>query len=223
MKRAYYTEDTIDAVARGWLDDIASRIRARPVEFHPGRSALIVLDVQRYFREPSSHAHIPSLTPVIPRIRALQSAYARLDLPAVLTRHCNTPENAGLLATWWQDLIREGSYESEIIPELRMEKAVTLVKSQYDAFHGTDLERILREGGVTQIVVTGVMTHLCCESTARSAFVKGFSVFAPVDATATYNEDFHFASLLNLAHGFAVPVMSRDILERLKAEPHGKP
>ena len=48
------------------------------------------------------------------------------------------------------------------------------------------------------------MTHLCCETTARSAFVHGYEVFFLVDGTATYNQDFHRASLMNLAHGVAV-------------------
>jgi bifunctional isochorismate lyase/aryl carrier protein len=48
------------------------------------------------------------------------------------------------------------------------------------------------------------MTHLCCETTARAAFVRGFDVFFLVDGTATYNQDYHQATLLNLAHGVAV-------------------
>lgn len=55
------------------------------------------------------------------------------------------------------------------------------------------------------------MTHLCCETTARSAFIRGFDVFFTIDGTATYNEDFHFGTLYNLAHGFAVPLLIDEI------------
>jgi len=65
------------------------------------------------------------------------------------------------------------------------------------------------------VVICGVMTHLCCETTARSAFMRGFEVFFTVDGTATYTEAFHRASLLNLSHGFAVPVLVENILEKL--------
>jgi isochorismate hydrolase len=62
-----------------------------------------------------------------------------------------------------------------------------------------------------------VMTHLCCETTARSAFTRG-SGLLPVDGTATYNRAFHRASLLNLAHGFASLTFVEDILEKIRGE-----
>ena len=61
-------------------------------------------------------------------------------------------------------------------------------------------------------MVTGVVTHLCCETTARSAFVRGFQVTFPVDATVTYGEEHHLATLLNLAHGFAAVGFVEDVL-----------
>ena len=65
-------------------------------------------------------------------------------------------------------------------------------------------------------MIAGVLTHLCCETTARSAFVRGFKVFFTVDGTATYYEDFHRATLLNLSHGFAVPVLVDDIRKKME-------
>lgn len=216
MKTAYFAEDNIDSRSAAMLDELRSRVRLRDIRFEPRRSALLILDVQRYFSDPGSHAHIPSLPPVIDRIGELESAFVAAGLPVILTRHINTDEDAGLLGKWWKDLIRPGTGRAEIVPGLGQEAAVVVDKTQYDAFHGTDLEDILRDRGVTQVVITGVLTHLCCETTARSAFVRGFTVFMPVDGTATYDEDFHFGSLLNLAHGFAVPVLSRDLLEVLE-------
>ena len=59
------------------------------------------------------------------------------------------------------------------------------------------------------------MTHLCCETTARSAFVRGFDVFFLVDGTATYNIEFHMSSLLTLTHGFVHPVRFQEILDKM--------
>ena len=61
-------------------------------------------------------------------------------------------------------------------------------------------------------VISGVMTHLCCETTARAAFMRGFEVFFTVDGTATYNEALHRSSLLTLSHGFAIPVLIDELL-----------
>jgi isochorismate hydrolase len=60
------------------------------------------------------------------------------------------------------------------------------------------------------------MTHLCCETTARSAFIQGYVVFFVVDGTATYTESFHRGSLLSLSHGFAVPILVDEILGAFK-------
>jgi bifunctional isochorismate lyase / aryl carrier protein len=62
------------------------------------------------------------------------------------------------------------------------------------------------------------MTHLCCETTARSAFTHGFEVFFTIDGTATYNERFHIATLLNLSHGFALAVLVEEVIEMLTEE-----
>ena len=56
------------------------------------------------------------------------------------------------------------------------------------------------------------MANLCCESTARAAFMRGFEVFFTIDGTAANNKDFHMASLLNLSYGFAIPILTKEIL-----------
>ena len=87
---------------------------------------------------------------------------------------------------------------------LKVQPEEILIKSQYDAFYKSSLQEILEQEGVDQVVIGGVMTHLCCETTARSAFVRGYEVFFLVDGTATYNSQYHQATLRNLAHGVAV-------------------
>ncbi len=217
MKTTYFTEETIDAKAEAMLARVRDLVGRRDTPFAPDGCALLILDVQRYFSDPASHAFVPSLPPVIARIKELEAACTAAGRPVILTRHVNTDEDAGLLGDWWKDLIRAGTGFDEIVEELATAGSIVLEKTQYDAFHATDLEEILKERGVSQVVVTGVMTHLCCETTARSAFVRGLAVFLPVDCTATYNEEFHFGSLLNLAHGFAVPLLAKDIITRLEA------
>ncbi|GAB4302318.1 MAG: hypothetical protein Kow0090_17860 [Myxococcota bacterium] len=113
-----------------------------------------------------------------------------------------------MLGRFWGDYIKEGTRDSEIIAELSPQKdEKVIIKNRYDAFFGTELEGFLRSSGVEQVLITGVMTHLCCETTARSAFVRDFEVFFAVDGTATATEEMHIATLMNLANGFAVPML----------------
>lgn len=218
MKERYFTSDTIDEKSRAMIDELAGPGVSPEFTFEPASAALLVLDMQRYFLEEDSHAWIPSAAPVIERVTALVAAFSAADSPVFFTRHLNTGQDASMMREWWSDLISEEDERSEIVAGLAGDGAQVIHKSQYDAFHGTDLEERLRAGGIRQVVVTGVMTHLCCETTARSAFMRGFAVFFPVDGTATYNERFHRASLLNLSHGFAVPVLVRDLIESLEGE-----
>jgi len=208
MKERYFSQASIHQKARTMLQSI----KRRDLVFVPECSALLILDMQKYFLSASSHAFIPSAQAIIPLIAKLKEAYVAKGLPLIFTRHLNSPQNAGMMAKWWQDLIGEENPLSEIIDELDISSGMVLKKSQYDSFFETPLTDILRGKGVTQVVICGVMTHLCCETTARSAFVRGFEVFFTVDGTASYNERFHLATLLNLSHGFAVPALVEELL-----------
>ena len=183
----------------------------------PGRAALLVLDMQAYFLQPDSHAYVPSAPAIVPGISALLRAFRRAGRPIFFTQHGNTPEDAGMMMQWWRELIKPRSAHSQLIGQLDTSKAFIINKSQYDAFHQTALERRLRVHGTEQVVISGVMTHLCCECTARAAFMRGFEVYFTVDGTATYNEELHRASLLTLSHGFAIPVLIEEIVALLES------
>lgn len=212
-KESYFTDNTIRLDAERLRSQTTSS-RVRTVNPVGAKTALLILDMQRYFLDPGSHAFIPSAPAIIPGIRALKSHIEKKVGIVLITRHVNTDQNAGNMASWWRDVIRPDEEASEIIPEFSnsLQRAVT--KTQYDPFYKTDLEQILRKAGIRQVIIAGVMTHLCCETAARSSFIRGFDVVFPVDATATYNSDLHLASLKTIGHGFAtIPTISELLRE----------
>lgn len=179
--------------------------------------ALLVLDMQNFFLSPESHAFVPSVAELIPVIQELTEEFELHDLPVIYTRHLNTAEDAGMMGHWWNDVITSNNSMSEIHSAFNISNARIIHKSQYDAFYHTDLDNILDELGVSTVVITGVMTNLCCETTARSAFVRGYRVLMPVDGTATMNSELHRATTVNLAHGFADPVSVASILKNIRS------
>ncbi len=215
MKEKYFTEKNLKKKASKILKEVEKISKIKNLEFNPQNSALLVLDMQKFFLDKNSHAFIPSAPSIIPVINNLIQKYYRKKLPVIFTKHINNLHNALNMKKWWKDLIRENSEFSEIISEIDILKGIIIKKSQYDAFYKTDLEKILKRKGIKQVVITGVMTHLCCETTARSAFIRGFDVFFVIDGSATYNYKFHLSSVLNLSHGFAVPVLSEGIIKKL--------
>ncbi|RJP54119.1 MAG: isochorismatase family protein [Anaerolineaceae bacterium] len=213
MKReSYFTHKMLFDTSHSMLDALVPfRARHTEIVLHLGRAALLVLDMQNYFLREDAHAFIPSAPAILPNIQKLISEFESHNRPIVFTRHVNTDADAGMMSRWWRNVIRAESPDSLIHASLDTSKGIVLEKTQYDAFHNTSLEDILRGRGVEQVIVTGVMTHLCCESTARSAFMRGFEVLFCLDGTATYTEAFHRSALLNLSHGFAIPVLCEEV------------
>ena len=203
-KQEYFNEANLRQKTTDLLEEFGNEQRKPSINFLPDKSTLLILDMVEYFLSTDSNAYIPSAKAILPNIHRLIGFFLKQNRPVILTRHINTDQNAGMMNRWWKKLITVDDPQSKIISEFDTYDLRVLTKEQYDAFHNTSLKDILIQSETSQVVITGVMTHICCESTARSAFTNGFEVFFPVDGTATYNEEYHRASLLNLSHGFAI-------------------
>ena len=218
-KEKFFSHETIDTKASEMLENIKIIVgKLKTQEFIPQKSALLVIDMQKYFCDESSIPFVPSAPAIVPKIKQLAGEYAAKNLPVIFTRQMNTPEDAGMMSKWWKHTISPESDLSKIIPEFNTENSYVLNKTQYDAFYNTELENFLKEKGITQLIITGLLTHLCCESTARGAFIRGFETFFCVDATVTYKEIYHTSTLLNLAHGVSSMVLAEEICRKLHHE-----
>jgi len=204
MKEAYFQPDNLQAISSQWLDKFGRPKKNLRQPFMIQDACLLILDMQRYFLDENSHAWVPSGEAIIPGLKKAARYFRNAGRPVIATQHVNTIDDAGMMGSWWSELLLEEQPLIEIDSDLEIQPLEILQKSQYDAFINSTLESRLVEHGVKQVVIGGVMTHLCCETTARAAFGRGFEVFFLVDGTATYNQDYHQATLLNLAHGVAV-------------------
>jgi len=217
QKERYFTPETMHRKSLALLAPLKDFRKGHSgIRFQPASAALLVLDLQEYFFKEESHAFIPSAPPILPGISKLLCAFLDAGLPVIATRHVNTLGNAGMMAKWWRDILESKSAYSHNNTTITTKKVTAIKKTQYDAFLQTELEDILLSRGVQQVVICGVMTHLCCETTARSAFMRGFEVFFTIDGTATYTEQLHSASLLTLSHGFAIAVLIDELLSELE-------
>ncbi|KAM0937215.1 putative isochorismatase [Dioscorea sansibarensis] len=165
---------------------------------NPSTAALLVIDIQNHFATIAA--------PILPFLRTTIDLCRSASIPIFFTRHRHrSPADHSMLAEWWPgDLILDGTAAAELLPSAGHQPDDLVVeKDTYSAFRGTGLEETLKEMGVEEVIVSGVMTNLCCETTAREAFVRGFRVFFSTDATATSNKDLHEATLKNMSYGFA--------------------
>ena len=216
--KPYATEDDIESKARAWLE------RIRPYNQHKmllnaAASALLVVDMQRFFLDEASPTYACGGMAILPTVKRLVESFRRAGRPVIFTRHVHHPGDldSGIMGWWWAGKCLEGSPESEIHPDLAPLPGEKVVfKHRYSAFYNTDLETVLRCLKVEDVVVSGVMTNLCCESTARDAYYRDYRVFFPADATGSINDEMHLASLLNLAFGFAYVTTAEAIAQRLR-------
>lgn len=202
---AYVTAETLSAKTQAWLQQIAP-FNPRRMEFHPQASALLVIDMQRFFLDPASPTFTCGGLAVIPNLKRLIAAFRAAGRPVIFARHVHHPQrlDAGIMEWWWEGMCLEGTPESEVHPELAPlpgEKQV--LKHRYSAFYNTDLDTVLRCLKVEELVIGGIMSNMCCESTARDAYFRDYRVFFLADGTGSINEEMHRATLLNLAFGFA--------------------
>jgi isochorismate hydrolase len=185
--------------------------RERQAVVEPKHAALLVIDMQNFFRR-MARPILKNLLPVIDACR-------QKDVPIVFTQHghTNPPADGGVLAQWWGEVILHGTTDWKFLPEIEIEsKDKILPKKRYSAFYETDLGSFLESKGIRDLVISGVMTNLCCETTARDAFMRDYRVFFLIDGTATGNAEHHLATLKNLGFGFAYLVTCEELIGMLR-------
>lgn len=161
---------------------------------------------------------IPTMRQVIDRCR-------EAGIPVIYTRHVLSDRfEVSPLETAYQPKLkvtgmREGTAGIEIVPELTPLAHETVIsKHRYDAFHNTQLETLLRNirgaGQVDTVIVIGTVTNICCESTARSAFMRDFKVAFISDANGGLDEASHDATLEIIGRVFGRVMSASELIEQ---------
>ncbi|HBA90523.1 MAG TPA: hypothetical protein DCZ08_01665, partial [Anaerolineaceae bacterium] len=201
----YVTEDTISAKREKWLEHIAP-FNTHAMRLDREKAALLVIDMQYFFLDPASPSYTCGGPAILPKLQKVIHAFRQANRPVIYTRHVHHPDHldAGIMAWWWEGMCKEGTPESEIHQDIAPRPNEKVIfKHRYSAFYNTDLETVLRSLKVEELVVAGIMTNMCCESTARDAYYRDYRVFFLADGTGSVTEEMHLASLLNVAFGFA--------------------
>uniref|UniRef100_A0A915JRK9 Isochorismatase-like domain-containing protein n=1 Tax=Romanomermis culicivorax TaxID=13658 RepID=A0A915JRK9_ROMCU len=156
------------------------------------RVAMLVIDMQEAFR--------PIAAKIVPEINETLKKCRSKRVPVIFTQHGHRyPKlDCGSLADKWgiDDMIVYGSEKWQFLNELEVgaNDVQVVEKRRYNAFYGTLLDNMLRQMQVDTVVVSGVMTNLCCESTARAAFDRDFKVIFLRDGTNTKSKEMHEAT-----------------------------
>jgi len=188
-------------------------IEAEPYTFdiQPGRCALLIIDMQRDFLESGGFGEalgndVSQLRRTIEPNRRLLNAWRKAGLAVIHTREGHRPDlsdlplakkvrgrakmSIGDLGPMGRILVR-GEAGHDIIPELYpLPHEPIIDKPGKGAFFATDLHAILRHRGVEQLVITGVTTEVCVNTTVREANDRGYNCLVPEDCVGSYFPEF---------------------------------
>jgi nicotinamidase-related amidase len=180
-------------------------------------NVLLVVDMQNAFRDMVSSS--------LPNVITLIEHFRELHYTVIFTKHGHTDEDLTppltnqLVRKWGVDgSIRVGTESWQFLREIdEFVQEDVVRKNTYDAFLNTNLESILKtEGDVKRIVICGVMTDCCCDTTARSAFNRGYETWMVGDACGSRDEEQHQAGLKAWEFGYGPVVSTKDVLEKIR-------
>lgn len=195
---------------------------ARPYDFafEPARAALVVIDMQRDFLEAGGFGealgnNVSGLDGLVERVRRVLTAARDAGLLIVHTREGHLPDLSDLTDAKRQRgrgqlrigdpgpmgrILVRGEPGHDIVPALAPIAGEPVIdKPGKGAFYATDLDRILRERNIDQLLVCGVTTEVCVNTTVREANDRGYDCLVLADCTGSYFAEFHDVALRMIA------------------------
>jgi ureidoacrylate peracid hydrolase len=213
------------------VDDVV-RARGREHIFDdldPKTTALLVVDMQNAFMMKGvAHALCEQAIEIVPNINRIAAALRVAGGPVVWIKNtANAESHKGWSVRDAMDspertdrrnrAMTEGSIGHELWAGLDARpEDVTVQKTRFSAFiqGSSNLEALLRARGIDTVIVTGTVTNICCESTARDAMMRNFRTIMVTDANAANSDELHNASLIAFYLKFG-DVMSTEMLTGL--------
>ena len=191
----------------------------------PRYAALIVVDVQNDFVSPEGSAgkrgdDVGPAMAMIPNLTGLIDQARRVGLTIIYIRttHSDWTDTASWVYRTSQksglSTCREGSWGAEFydgIGPLPTERVV--IKHRYSAFINTDLNTVLKARGIQSVLVCGVATNVCVETTARDGYMYDYYVTMIDDCSAAYDAKLHMSTLENIRRHFGLVASSNQIVE----------
>ena len=197
----------------------------RVLRLESGRTALLVVDMQRGFLDPGAAMEVPQARAIVPTVAGLIALFRRAGLPVTFSQFVYSPAAPLLVGDLHPEhraaapgaptgfgrpsaSCLEGDPSVEVVPELAPASGELAVRKHwYDAFAGTPLDGALRARDVRSLVVTGTMTDICVLATVMGAFNREYRVTVVEDGVATLWPEIQQATLdiVRRAYGRVVP------------------
>ena len=197
----------------------------------PERTALVNVDMQNWFVSMAYHG-----VETLQRINRLADLCRAAGILVIHTRAVLRPDgsNMGVMGEMTpvvrDGVINEGTETAALHRDLVVAASDVLVeKPRFGAFHGSDLEVVLRSRRIDSIIISGISTEACCDTTAREAHARDFRVLFLSDGTASAWHDrekaerVHQAALDVLGGLFAHVLTTDELIQNIRRPAQGAP
>lgn len=222
-----------------WFIDRAKKMRAGRLNAYetlvPAKTALVVVDMQNYFAADGMPSCAPEARTVVPNINRLAQSvrasgglvvWIQTEAPADPDDWANRREATS--AEGWakrQTLLAKNGAGFPLYPtcDVKPEDSIA-IKYRYSAFipYPSPLEGVLKRKGIDTLLITGVATSTCCESTARDAAMWGYRTIMVSDGNADQTDELHNHTLGKFLVTFGDVQSTDDLIGRL-ARSAGRP
>ncbi len=192
------------------------------------KTAMIVVDMQNAFLSDEGSMtqggmDITELKKTVTPVRRLVDACHRADVPIIFTRYVLRADykDAGLRSERRPEFKKinslvAGTWDVELDPGMDAQPGdYILDKTRYSSFYNTSLEVILRGLRVDALIICGVTTEICVESTVRDAYFRDYKICVPEDAVAAMDVERHRGTLRTIQYGFGTVTTSEAIITAL--------
>ena len=198
-----------------------------PWEFDKTKAVLLVIDMQNDFVNEGAIMEVPMARQNLPNMKKILDSCRANGIPVIYTVHVLLDQfNVSPLEVAYQPWLKESGLRAnskgvQVVDALRpLPHEIVLQKHRYDAFYNTNLETLIRNirgaGVADTVIITGTVTSVCCESTARSAFMRDFKVVFVSDACGGFDEESHQASVNMMGRVFARVMTTEELINEIE-------
>lgn len=197
-----------------------------PWHLHPEKTALLVIDMQNDFVREGAPMEVPMARTYLPNMQSIVEQCRTIGIPIIYSQHVLheawdiSPLETAYNPNLKQGGLRLGTPGADIVDELKpLAHDYIILKHRYDAFHNTQLDNVLATvRGLRQVdtvIIIGTVTNICCESTARSAFMRDYKVVMVSDANGGLDQPSQDATLTIIERVFGRVLSTEQLLQEL--------
>jgi len=202
----------------------------------PGRTALVVVDMQRGFLDPGEAMEVPPARETVGAIQTLLALFRARRMPVMFTEFVysesvpllvgrlhpeHQPAKPGALRGFGfaSSSCLEGTPSADTVPDLAPRPGELVVRKRgYDAFAGTPLDEALRARNVTSLVVAGTMTDVCVLATVIGAFHREYRITVVEDGVSTLWPEIQRATLDIIGRAYGRIATTKDISDQISSD-----